>query len=97
MILDMAKIDFEDARKASNTKWNVKIPEARDGIGGTCLPKDTRYLASLGSSHPLIDAAIEADKAYSQATRINRDSTSASDYDSIVRVRSKAARKSTNR
>jgi UDP-N-acetyl-D-mannosaminuronic acid dehydrogenase len=38
MILDESGIDFEATRESSNTKWNVEIPEAREGIGGYCLP-----------------------------------------------------------
>jgi len=32
--------DFEELRRLCNTKWNVCIPEARDGIKGHCLAKD---------------------------------------------------------
>ena len=54
---------FEEIRKGANTKWNVNLLEARDGIKGECLPKDIRYLASLGDS-PLLLGAIGADKKY---------------------------------
>ncbi len=40
MILADSGVDFEAARESSNTKWNIDIPEAREGIGGECLPKD---------------------------------------------------------
>jgi len=33
---------FSELRDALNTKWNVEILEPRDGIGGHCLPKDTK-------------------------------------------------------
>lgn len=33
-------IDFESLRKAMNTKWNIDVREARDGVAGKCLPKD---------------------------------------------------------
>ena len=32
--------DFDLLRRAVNTKWNIDIKEARDGMGGKCLPKD---------------------------------------------------------
>ena len=44
-------IDFAELRVALNTKWNVDILEPRDGIGGHCLPKDTKmFLQSSQSS-----------------------------------------------
>ena len=33
-------INFEDLRQAMNTKWNIDVREARDGVAGKCLPKD---------------------------------------------------------
>ncbi len=56
-------INFEDLRMAMNTKWNVDLPEARDGIGRHCLPKDIRYVTSLSPS-TLLDAAMKVDKQY---------------------------------
>jgi len=56
-------MNFEDLRAACNTKWNVDIPEARDGIGRHCLPKDIRYVTSLAPS-TLLDAAMKVDKQY---------------------------------
>jgi UDP-N-acetyl-D-mannosaminuronic acid dehydrogenase len=60
-------INFAELREALNTKWNVNILEPRDGIGGHCLPKDTKMF--LQSSHSqnkskILSAAIEADRAY---------------------------------
>jgi UDP-N-acetyl-D-mannosaminuronic acid dehydrogenase len=59
-------IDFRELRKALNTKWNVNILEPRQGIGGHCLPKDTKMF--LNSSNlvrsKIIAAAIEADDEY---------------------------------
>ena len=59
-------VDFEELRKSLNTKWNVNILEPRQGIGGHCLPKDTRMF--LNSSNlvrsKIISAAIEADEEY---------------------------------
>ena len=56
-------IPFEEVRKGANTKWNVNLLEAREGIGGDCLPKDIKYLACLGESS-LLKSAIEADKHF---------------------------------
>ena len=59
-------VDFEELRKSLNTKWNVNILEPRQGIGGHCLPKDTKMF--LNSSNlvrsKIISAAIEADEEY---------------------------------
>ncbi len=37
-------IDFEELRSAVNTKWNIDMKEARDGIGLKCLPKDCKFI-----------------------------------------------------
>jgi UDP-N-acetyl-D-mannosaminuronic acid dehydrogenase len=60
-------INFAELREALNTKWNVSILEPRDGIGGHCLPKDTKMF--LQSSHSqnkskILSAAIEVDQSY---------------------------------
>jgi UDP-N-acetyl-D-mannosaminuronic acid dehydrogenase len=60
-------INFAELREALNTKWNVNILEPRDGIGGHCLPKDTKMF--LQSSHSqnkskILSAAIEVDHTY---------------------------------
>ena len=35
-------INFSELKDALNTKWNVHILEPREGIGGHCVPKDTK-------------------------------------------------------
>jgi nucleotide sugar dehydrogenase len=59
-------INFSELRDALNTKWNVDILEPREGIGGHCLPKDTKMF--LESSNPrkskILTAAIEVDEDY---------------------------------
>lgn len=57
-------LSFDDVKKASNTKWNIEILEARDGIGGHCLPKDIRYLSSLTPYNTLLQSAMAVDDAY---------------------------------
>jgi len=60
-------INFQELRNALNTKWNVNILEPRDGIGGHCLPKDTKmFLESTTSSRKskILSAAIEVDQDY---------------------------------
>jgi UDP-N-acetyl-D-mannosaminuronic acid dehydrogenase len=64
MICEEIGLDFNEVRAACNTKWNIEIPEARDGIKGHCLPKDVRYLASLTIYNTLSKSAVYVDKAY---------------------------------
>jgi UDP-N-acetyl-D-mannosaminuronic acid dehydrogenase len=58
-------IHFSDLRQALNTKWNVEILEPRNGIGGHCLPKDTRmFLNSSKMKSKILQSAIEVDSIY---------------------------------
>jgi UDP-N-acetyl-D-mannosaminuronate dehydrogenase len=60
-------IPFEEIRCECNTlkrnDYRVQILEARQGIGGECLPKDVRYLLSLMNS-PILEGAIEVDDLF---------------------------------
>lgn len=64
MICKDIKLNFNEVRNGCNTKWNIEILEARDGIGGHCLPKDIRYLVTLTKHNDLLKAAISVDKLY---------------------------------
>jgi nucleotide sugar dehydrogenase len=70
MMCDANSIDFHELRQASNTKWNIELYEARDGIGGECLPKDTQFLIdfSQNTTH-LLKAAIHANDHYHQSVK----------------------------
>src|ERR671915_16087 len=59
-------INFAELRDSLNTKWNVNILEPREGIGGHCLPKDTKMFLNSSKSikSKILDAAIEADNDY---------------------------------
>jgi UDP-N-acetyl-D-mannosaminuronic acid dehydrogenase len=67
-ICNRIHMDFNLLRDACNSKWNIDIPEARSGIGGTCLPKDIRYLITAAShgglEADLLLSAIRTDKGY---------------------------------
>jgi UDP-N-acetyl-D-mannosaminuronic acid dehydrogenase len=63
MLCERANIDFNKVREACNTKWNVDMLEAREGIGGHCLPKDIWYVMKMGNSH-LLRSLLETDKKY---------------------------------
>ena len=59
------RISFGELRDARNTIWNVNILEPRDGIGGHCIPKDTRmFLESSEIKSKILIAAQEVDKDY---------------------------------
>ncbi len=59
-------INFAELRDSLNTKWNVNILEPREGIGGHCLPKDTKMFLNSSKSikSKILEAAIEVDNDY---------------------------------
>ena len=57
-------IDFNELRKAMNTKWNIELKEARDGIGGKCLPKDVTLLNEFFTNNKIIKSAIDINEDY---------------------------------
>jgi UDP-N-acetyl-D-mannosaminuronic acid dehydrogenase len=61
-------ISFPELREALNTKWNVEILEPREGIGGHCLPKDTKMFLqstrSISTQSKILKAAIKVDEEY---------------------------------
>jgi nucleotide sugar dehydrogenase len=66
---DNNNLNFKELREAINTKWNIQLLEARQGIGGHCLPKDSDMYLNLLKKfvpHPIIESAINADKYYKQ-------------------------------
>jgi nucleotide sugar dehydrogenase len=67
MLCDAFGWNFHELRGAVNSKWNVKILEAKKGIGGHCLPKDSQmYLDLLNSvaQTSIIDSAKFVDREY---------------------------------
>jgi UDP-N-acetyl-D-mannosaminuronate dehydrogenase len=69
-------INFAELRDALNTKWNVNILEPRDGIGGHCLPKDTKMFLQSSKSikSKILASAIEVDEDYRRyrQTRVSK-------------------------
>lgn len=61
IICDKSNINFDELREAINTKWNIKILEAKDGIGGHCLPKDSQMFLEF-SNNMLVTSLIKAAK-----------------------------------
>jgi UDP-N-acetyl-D-mannosaminuronate dehydrogenase len=73
-------INFPELREALNTKWNVDILEPRDGIGGHCLPKDTKMFLqsskSVATRSRILKASMEVDEEYKRY-RLSRASQTA--------------------
>ena len=59
-------VNFGELRDSLNTKWNVNILEPRDGVGGHCLPKDTKMFLQSSKSirSKILMAAMEVDQDY---------------------------------
>ncbi|MFY9873233.1 MAG: winged helix-turn-helix domain-containing protein, partial [Candidatus Nitrosopolaris sp.] len=67
-------INFPELRDAVNTKWNVNILEPREGIGGHCLPKDTKMFLQSSKSirSKILTSAMEVDEHYRRSRRSRR-------------------------
>ena len=59
-------VNFAELRDSLNTKWNVEILEPRDGVGGHCLPKDTKMFLQSSKSirSKILMSAMDVDKDY---------------------------------
>lgn len=57
-------IDFQELRRCVNSKWNIDMKEARKGIYGKCLLKDTTIFSSLFKDNLILKNAIKLDKKY---------------------------------
>lgn len=83
-------LNFTELREALNTKWNVNILEPREGIGGHCLPKDTKMF--LGSSNSeqskILNAAMEVDLDYRVHLQLCKSSIGKSDFGSSHKINS---------
>ena len=68
-------INFAELRDSLNTKWNVNVLEPREGIGGHCLPKDTKMFLNSSKSikSKIIEAAIQVDSEYKKYTGMSQE------------------------
>ena len=68
-------ISFTELRDSLNTKWNVEIMEPRDGIGGHCLPKDTKMFINSSNTikSKILQAAIGIDEDYKEYIQRRED------------------------
>ena len=93
-------INFPELRDALNTKWNVNILEPREGVGGHCLPKDTKMFLHSSKSirSKILTAAMEVDLDYRRSTQfghrssqnsssLTEDSSEDSDRDQVISSR----------
>jgi hypothetical protein len=70
-------INFAELRDSLNTKWNVNILEPREGIGGHCLPKDTKMFLNSSKSikSKILEAATEVDNEYRRRRGDDRENS----------------------
>src|SRR3954469_23817387 len=78
-------ISFTELRDSLNTKWNVEILEPRDGIGGHCLPKDTKMFVNSSNTikSKILQAAMEIDDDYKEY--IQRRESENSSYPLLIK------------
>jgi len=69
MLCDKKGIDFDKLRQAANTKWNIDIKEARQGIDGKCLPKDILIINEFFKDNNMFNTAIDVDKEYTKKSK----------------------------
>ena len=85
MVCDYSNTDFDELRRAVNTKWNTKILEAQQGIGGHCLPKDSQMFLDFSKNimpHSLLETAKMVDKRYRTHVSPHQSTTYVSGYES---------------
>jgi UDP-N-acetyl-D-mannosaminuronate dehydrogenase len=44
MMFEEKGYNFNEIKRLTNTKWNIDIRDALKGVGGKCLPKDTKLI-----------------------------------------------------
>ena len=83
-------INFAELRDSLNTKWNVNILEPREGIGGHCLPKDTKMFLNSSKSikSKILEAAIEVDNEYRRRRGISIEKSQIG-VDSTIRTQAR--------
>jgi UDP-N-acetyl-D-mannosaminuronic acid dehydrogenase len=70
MLCDNIGVDFEELRNSINTKWNIDMLQAIDGIGGHCHPKDSQMVLDLSKKY-LSDSILESSKKIDSYYRIH--------------------------
>jgi UDP-N-acetyl-D-mannosaminuronic acid dehydrogenase len=77
-------------RDSLNTKWNVNVLEPREGIGGHCLPKDTKMFLNSSKSikSKILEAAIEVDNEYRRRRGVSIENSQIG-VDSTIRTQAR--------
>jgi len=57
-------INFGELRRCVNSKWNIDMKEARQGIYSKCLPKDIKIFDAIFKKNLLLKAAMKVDDKY---------------------------------
>jgi UDP-N-acetyl-D-mannosaminuronic acid dehydrogenase len=82
MFCDRSELSFDELKGAINSKWNIKILEAKEGIGGHCLPKDSQMFLNL-EKNVLDTTIIEAAKRIDNQYRLHIGTPSARPHNTI--------------
>jgi UDP-N-acetyl-D-mannosaminuronic acid dehydrogenase len=67
---DKQGIDYNELRSAVNTKWNIELKEAKDGCGGHCLPKETKFAMNFFPDNPIFRTFYALNELYKQENKI---------------------------
>jgi len=67
ILCDNIGVEYDELREAINTKWNIDMLKAIDGIGGHCLPKDSQMLLDISKKFvptSILEASKKVDSNY---------------------------------
>jgi len=84
IVCDNSNVDFKELRQAINTKWNIEILDAKEGIGGHCLPKDSQMFLDLTKNilpHSLLETAKIIDSRYRRHIELLQNTTVSEPYE----------------
>lgn len=62
LLCEKMQMDYDTLREAVNSKWNVELLEAKNGINGHCLPKDSHMYSDLVTKFLSVDSIIKIAK-----------------------------------
>jgi len=71
LLCDKMGLNYNTLREAVNSKWNIKLLEARDGINGHCLPKDSHMYSDLVTKFLSVDSIINIAKKVDSLYKTN--------------------------
>ena len=70
ILCDNIGVDFDELRNSINTKWNIDMLQAIDGIGGHCLPKDSQMLLDISKQY-VQNSILESSKKVDSQFRMH--------------------------